>query len=191
MKVFGVELKNIQITSGMEDVHICCDIYLNSKLIGIYIDEGSGGNGFLKFCCESSEQKDFYYIAWRYFASYPEIDSIAIYEFPLKDFLEYRGNLPKVSYKGWPDHKVALFFINKLVYYYQIEQQYYQALKEGYRTILVIHYIELKDTKSRPDQIFYTDGSESQFNQVIDVINESSKNYIISQFSSEKDFMIE
>ena len=191
MKIYGVELQNIQISPGMEDIRICCDVYLNHDKIGVYLDEGSGGNGILKFCCEASEQKDFYYTAWRYFASYPDIDSIVLYDFTLKDFLEYKGNLPKVSYKGWPDDKVTLFFINKLIYLYQIEQQYYQALEEGYRTLLVIHYIELKNISSKQDQIFYTDGSESQYNQVIEMINDSSQNYIITSFSSIKDFIIE
>ena len=191
MKVYGVELKNMQLSPGLEDVQICCDVYLNNCKIGVYFDEGSGGNGILKFCCESFYQKDFYYTAWRYFASFPDVDSLALYEFTLKDFLEYKGNLPKVSYKEWPDEKIALFFVNKLIYLYQIELQFEQALKEGYHSILVIHYFELKNAKLRQDQIYYTDGSESQANQVIDMISNSDKNYIVTQFNSKDDFIIE
>ena len=109
-------------------------------------------------------------MAWRYFASYPEIDSLALYEFTQKEFTELKGSLPKVSYKEWPDDKVAMFFINRIIYLYQLEEQYRQAVSEGYAAIVVVKYYALKNAKAEPEKIFLTDGSEEMLGQVIALI---------------------
>ncbi|MCR5234077.1 MAG: hypothetical protein K6E53_09240 [Lachnospiraceae bacterium] len=189
-KIFGVELKNVNITRAMEDYHVETEIYLDGKQIGFFIDDGNGGPGMLKFNCDLSTRKEFYYVAWRYFASYPEIDSLALYEYTQKEFTELKGSLPKVSYKEWPDEKVAMFFINQIVYLYQLEEQFYQAKSEGYSAIVVARFYALKNAKAEPEKIFYTDGSDDMLKQVIDIIEKTNRNYVISQYTSVNDFMI-
>ncbi len=190
VNIFGVELRNVSITRAMEDFHVEAVIFLNGKQIGFFIDEGSGGPGMLKFNCDLSTRKEFYYVAWRYFASYPEIDSIALYEYTLKEFTELKGTLPKVSYKEWPDEKVAMFFINRIVYLYQLEEQYNQAKSEGYSAIVVARFYALKNAKTVPEKIFYTDGTDEMLKEVISVIEENNRNYVIKQYGSENDFHI-
>lgn len=190
VKIFGVELKNVNISQGMEDFHVEADVYLNGQQIGFFMDEGSGGPGMLKFSCDMNLRRDFYLLAWRYFASYPEIDSLALYEYTQKDFNELRGSLPKVSYKEWPDEKVAMFFINKLIYLYQLNEQYKQACLEGYSAIVVAKFYALKNAKAELEKIFYTDGSDEMLTQVIDIIEKTNRNYVIAQYKSEEDFMI-
>ena len=51
-------------------------------------------------------------------------------------------------------------------------------------------FFELKNSKWRPELVFYTDGTEDQFYKVIDKIEEENKNYIVSLFKSETDFII-
>ncbi len=190
VKIFGVELKNVEITNGMEDFHVEAEVYLNGQQVGFFIDEGSGGPGMLKFNCNISTRKEFYYVAWRYFASYPEIDSLALYEFTQKEFTELKGSLPKVSYKEWPDDKVAMFFINRIIYLYQLEEQYQQAVSEGYSAIIVVKYYALKNAKAEPEKIFFTDGSEEMLGQVIALVEKTNRNYVISQYKSTDDFLI-
>lgn len=190
VKIFGVELKNVEITNGMEDFHVEAEVYLNGQPVGFFIDEGSGGPGMLKFNCDISTRKEFYYVAWRYFASYPEIDSLALYEFTQKEFGELKGSLPKVSYKEWPDDKVAMFFINRIIYLYQLEEQYRQAVSEGYAAIVVVKYYALKNAKAEHEKIFFTDGSEEMLGQVIALIEKTNHNYVISQYKSADDFLI-
>ncbi len=190
VKIFGVELKNVEITNGMEDFHVEAEVYLNGQQVGFFIDEGSGGPGMLKFNCNISTRKEFYYVAWRYFASYPEIDSLALYEFTQKEFTELKGSLPKVSYKEWPDDKVAMFFINRIIYLYQLEEQYQQAVSEGYSAIIVVKYYALKNAKAEPEKIFFTDGSEEMLGQVIALVEKTNRNYVISQYKSADDFLI-
>ena len=190
VKIFGVELKNLEITNGMEDFRVEAEVYLNGQPVGFFIDEGSGGPGMLKFNCDISTRKEFYYVAWRYFASYPEIDSLALYEFTQKEFGELKGSLPKVSYKEWPDDKVAMFFINRIIYLYQLEEQYRQAVSEGYAAIVVVKYYALKNAKAEPEKIYFTDGSEEMLGQVIALIEKTNHNYVISQYKSADDFLI-
>ncbi len=190
VKIFGVELRNVEITNGMEDFHVEAEVYLNGQQVGFFIDEGSGGPGMLKFNCDISTRKEFYYVAWRYFASYPEIDSLALYEFTQKEFTELKGSLPKVSYKEWPDDKVAMFFINRIIYLYQLEEQYRQAVSEGYAAIVVVKYYALKNAKAEPEKLFFTDGSEEMLGQVIALIEKTNHNYVISQYKSADDFLI-
>ncbi len=190
VKIFGVELKNVNISQGMEDFRVEADVYLNGQQVGFFMDEGSGGPGIFKLSCEINLRRDFYLLAWRYFASYPEIDSLALYEYTQKDFNELRGSLPKVSYKEWPDEKVAMFFINKLIYLYQLNEQYKQACLEGYSAIVVAKFYVLKNAKAEPEKIFYTDGSDEMLTQVIDIIEKTNRNYVIAQYKSEEDFMI-
>ena len=190
VKIFGVELKNVEITNGMEDFRVEAEVYLNGQPVGFFIDEGSGGPGMLKFNCDISTRKEFYYVAWRYFASYPEIDSLALYEFTQKEFGELKGSLPKVSYKEWPDDKVAMFFINRIIYLYQLEEQYRQAVSEGYAAIVVVKYYALKNAKAEPEKIYFTDGSEEMLGQVIALIEKTNHNYVISQYKSADDFLI-
>lgn len=190
VKIFGVELKNVDITRGMEDFHVEAEIYLNGQPIGFYIDEGSGGPGMLKFSCEMSTRKDFYYVAWRYFASYPEVDSLALYEFTQREFTDLKGSLPKVSYKEWPDEKVAMFFVSRIIYLYQLEEQLNQAISEGYSAIVVAKFYALKNAKAEPEKIFYTDGSDEMLGQVISIIEKTNHNYVITQYKSDNDFQI-
>ena len=174
----------------MEDFRVEAEVYLNGQPVGFFIDEGSGGPGMLKFNCDISTRKEFYYVAWRYFASYPEIDSLALYEFTQKEFGELKGSLPKVSYKEWPDDKVAMFFINRIIYLYQLEEQYRQAVSEGYAAIVVVKYYALKNAKAEPEKIYFTDGSEEMLGQVIALIEKTNHNYVISQYKSADDFLI-
>ncbi|SDA76978.1 hypothetical protein SAMN02910368_02606 [Lachnospiraceae bacterium G11] len=189
-KIFDVELKNINITWGMEDFHVEAEIYLEGQQIAYYLDEGTGGPGIIKFNCDLNTRRDFYYVAWRYFASYPEVDSIALYEYTQKEFSELKGSLPKVSYKEWPDGKIAMFFVNRIVYLYQLEQQFIQAKTEGYDAIVVAKFYALKNAKAEPEKVFYTDGTDEMLKQVIAIIEKTNRNYVISQYSSEKDFII-
>ncbi len=190
-KIFGAEIRNVHITRGMEDYQVEAEIYLNGEQIGVFIDEGNGGSEALKFNCDLSTRKEFYYVAWRYFASYPEIDSLALYEYTQKEFSDLRGSLPKVSYKEWPDEKVALFFVNQIIYLYQLEEQLIQAGSEGYDAIVVARFYALKNAKAEPDKVFFTDGTEDMLNKVISIIEKTNKNYVISQYSSRDDFIME
>ena len=190
VRIFGVELKNVNISQGMEDFHVEADVYLNGQQVGFFIDEGSGGPGILKFSCDMNLRRDFYLVAWRYFASYPEVDSLALYEFTQKEFTELRGSLPKVSYKEWPDEKVAMFFINRIIYLYQLDEQYAQARSEGYSAIVVAKFYALKNAKAEPEKIFYTDGTDEMLRQVIDIIEKTNRNYVIAQYKSYEDFVI-
>ena len=158
--------------------------------IAYYLDEGTGGPGIIKFNCGLNTRRDFYYVAWRYFASYPEVDSLALYEYTQKEFSELKGSLPKVSYKEWPDGKIAMFFVNRIVYLYQLEQQFIQAKSEGYDAIVVAKFYALKNAKAEPEKVFYTDGTDEMLKQVIAIIEKTNRNYVISQYSSEKDFII-
>lgn len=190
VNIFGVELKSVCISRGMEDFHVEAEVFLNGQQIGFFIDEGSGGQGMLKFSCDMNVRRDFYLVAWRYFASYPEVDTLALYEFTQKEFTELRGSLPKISYKEWPDEKVALFFINRLIYLHQLDEQYEQAVKEGYSAIVVARFYTLKNAKAEPDKIFYTDGTGEMLGQVIDLIEKTNRNYVITQYKSASDFVI-
>ncbi len=189
-KIYGVELKNVNIYQGMEDFHVDAEVYLNNQLVGLFLDEGNGGPEVMKFSCDVSTQKEFYYVAWRYFASYPEVDTLALYEYSQKDFAELKGTLPKISYKEWPDDKVALFFLNRLIYLHQLEQQYIQAKSEDYSAIVVATFYALKNAKAEPEKIFFTDGSEEMLSKVISLIEKTNHNYVISQYKSDQDFII-
>ncbi len=189
-RIYDVELRNVRIDQGFEDWRLEAEVYLQGDKIGLFLDEGSGGPGALKFCCDLNARRNFYYVAWRYFASYPEIDILALYEYTQKEFVELKGSLPKVSYKEWPDEKVAIFFIDKLVYMYQLEQQYDMAAREGYNSIIVIRYFALKNAKAEPDKIYYMDGSEEDFNIIIMAIEEKNRNYIVAQYNTKSDFEI-
>lgn len=189
-KIFGVELRNVSIARGMEDFHVEAEIFLDGKQVGYFIDEGSGGPGMLKFNCDLTTKKEFYYVAWRYFASYPEIDSLALYEYTQKEFSELKGSLPKVSYKEWPDEKVAMFFVNRIIYLYQLEEQFNQARGEGYSAIVTVRFFALKNAKAEPEKVFYTDGSGDMLNQVIAIIEKTNHNYVVTQYCSENDFLI-
>ena len=144
----------------------------------------------LKFSCEMSTRKDFYYVAWRYFASYPEVDSLALYEFTQREFTDLKGSLPKVSYKEWPDEKVAMFWVSRIINLYQLEEQLNQAISEGYSAIVVAKFYALKNAKAEPEKIFYTDGSDEMLGQVISIIEKTNHNYVITQYKSDNDFQI-
>lgn len=189
-KIYDVELKDISITQGVEDWIVEAVIQLKGELVGRFLDEGNGGPGVIKFNCDLSTRRDFYYVAWRYFASYPEIDSIALCEYTQKEFSELKSSLPKVSYKEWPDEKVAMFFVDKLLYLHQLEQQYAQAREEGYEAIMSVRYFALKNAKYVPEKIYYTDGTEQQAAQVIDMIEQENRNYIVTIYNSYDDFVI-
>ncbi len=190
VKIFGVELKNVSISQGMEDFHVEAEIFLEGKQIGLFLDEGSGGPGMLKFSCDLATRKDFYYVAWRYFASYPDVDTLALYEYSVKEFAELKGSLPKVSYKEWPDDKVAMFFINRLIYLYQLDEQFNQAKEEGYSAIVVARFFALKNAKAIPEKIYYTDGTDEMLDQVISIIEKTNRNYVLSHYKSSNDFLI-
>ena len=189
-RIYEVELQNVHIYQTDDGINISTDICMNDRKIAIYLDDGAGGNGCLKFCDTESSKKEFYYAAWKYFASYPEIDSVILTEYTQGEFIKAKGNLPKVDYKDWTDEKVALFFIDKLIYLYQIEEQYKIALVEGYKALIVARFYELKNAKWCPEKVFYTDGSEEEFNIVIEKIEEENKNYTVSLYRSERDFFI-
>ncbi len=190
VKIYGVELRNVNISSGIEDYHVEAEVYLEGQQVGLYIDEGFGGPGMLKFSCDANTRKNFYYVAWRYFASYPEIDSLALYEYTQKEFVDLKGSLPKVSYKEWPDEKVAMFFIDRIIYLYQLEEQFVQAQKEGYKAIVVARFYALKNAKAEQEKVFYTDGSEEMLEKVISMIEKTNRNYLISQYRSNDDFIV-
>ena len=40
------------------------------------------------------------------------------------------------------------------------------------------------------EKVFYTDGTDEMLKQVIAIIEKTNRNYVISQYSSEKDFII-
>lgn len=189
-KFFDVWLDKVEISPGIEDCKINAEIFLKGEKVGMFFDEGSGGSSILKFCCEQDTKKEFYYSVWRYFASYPEIDRLALYDYTQKEFSELKGTLPKIDYKGWADEKVSIFFIDRLIYLWQIEEQFKSAMSEGYEAIVVAQFYNLKNAKASPDKIYYTDGSAEQLNQVIELIEQTNKNYTVSQYSSINDFVI-
>lgn len=189
-RVYEIELRNVQIYQTDDGINVSVDIYMKGTKIAIYLDDGAGGDGCLKFCSNDNSKREFYYVAWKYFASYPEIDTIILTEYSQSEFVKAKGNLPKVDYRDWPDEKIALFFVDKLIYLYQIEEQYRNATDEGYKAIVVVRFYELKNSKWRPELIFYTDGTEDQFHKVIEKIEEEYKNYTVSLFRSAKDFII-
>ena len=189
-KVYGVELKNVIIDSGFENYRAQATIYLDGIEVGFFLDDGNGGTSIIKFSCDINIKSRFYYVAWRYFASYPDIDSSALLEFTQKEFIEYKSNLPKIDYKEWPDEKVAVFFVEKLLYLFQIEEQYSMATSEGYVAIAVVRFFTLKNVKAEPDRIFYFDNSAEQLNEIIAQLGNKSLNYIIRTYSCEADFDI-
>ncbi len=190
IRIYDVELNNVQIHQTEDGMNVSADIYMNGVKIAIYLDDGVGGNGCLKFCGDENSKREFYYVAWKYFASYPEIDSIVLTEFTQSEFVKLKGNLPKVDYKNWPDEKVALFFVDRLIYMYQIEEQYRYAIEEGYKAVVVAKFYELKNAKWRPEIVYYTDGGEDEFNRVIELIEKENKNYTLSLYRSKDDFII-
>ena len=189
-KIYDVELRNVQIYQTNDGLNVGADIYMKGEKIAFYFDDGAGGNGCLKFCGKDDSKREFFFVAWKYFASYPEIDSIILTEYTQSEFSKAKGNLPKVDYKDYPDEKIALFFIDKLIYLYQIEEQYDIATDEGYGAVVVARFYELKNAKWRPEIVFYTDGGEEEFNKVIKKIEEDNKNYTLSLYRSKNDFII-
>lgn len=189
-RIYEVELRDVQIYQTDDGMNVSADIYMKGSKVAIYLDDGAGGNGCLKFCGNDSSKREFYYVAWKYFASYPEIDSLILTEYSQSEFVKAKGNLPKVDYRDWPDEKIALFFVDKLIYLYQIEEQYINATDEGYKAIVVARFYELKNSKWRPELVFYTDGTEDQFHKVIEKIEEENKNYTVSLYRSAADFVI-
>lgn len=189
-RIYEVELQDVHIYQTDDGMNISADIFMKDNRIAIYIDDGAGGNGCLKFCGNDSSKREFYYVAWKYFASYPDIDSLILTEYTQSEFTKAKGNLPKVDYKDWTDEKIALFFVDRLIYLYQIEEQYSIAIEEGYKAVVVSKFYELKNAKWRPELVFYTDGTEEQFTQVINKIEEENKNYTVSLYRSLSEFII-
>ena len=189
-RIYEVELKDVHIYQTSDGLNVSADIYMKGEKIAMYLDDGAGGSGCLKFCGSENSKREFYYVAWKYFASYPEIDSIILTEYSQGEFVKAKGNLPKVDYKDWPDEKIALFFVDKLIYLYQIEEQYKNAVEEGYKAVVVAKFYELRNAKWRPEIVYYTDDREDEFNRVIDKIEEENKNYTVSLYRSLDDFNI-
>ena len=189
-RIYDVELRNVQIYQTSDGLNVGASIYMKGERIALYLDDGAGGNGCLKFCGRASAKREFYYVAWKYFASYPEIDAIVLTEYTQSEYTKAKGNLPKVDYKDYPDEKIALFFVDRLIYLYQIEEQFDIAVEEGYRAVVVARFYELKNAKWRPEMVFYTDGGEEDFNKVIAKIEEESKNYTLSLYKTKEDFVI-
>jgi len=190
-KVFGVELRNESIIQGKDGWRVEAHIFIDNVFVGYYLDDGNGGDAIIKFECESGIISRFYYTSWRYFASYPDIDSLALYELSKKEFVEYKSCLPKVDYKGWSDEKIALIFIEKIIYLLQIEKLYQSAKAEGYDAIAVVHFYTLKNIKAEQDRVFYYDNSQEQLNEIIQKINDDCPNYILRTYSKQQDFEIE
>lgn len=189
-KIYDVELRNTKIRQGVENWCIETDIYLQNTKVGFFLDDGYGGNSSLKYSCSKDIKNKFYYVAWRYFASYPDIDTLTLFTFTKEEFIELNTSLPKVSYRDWSDDKLALLFIEKLIYLYHLEQQFEFANMEGYSAILIVHYFTLKDIKAEQDKIYYFDNTIDQFNQIVDSITRRSRNFIVTKYESKKDFEI-
>lgn len=188
-KIYGFELKAVKKTYGMEGEGFIANLYMDNKKVGSVADYGDGGCIDVSF---ESQREEVFKRALLYAQNHRKADAITS---ELKSPEEYvclrdEGKLPlcKVDLDDKWSHIEHLVY--ELYEFLGLEKEFKKAIKKGWNAIVLAEYVYIPDTPLPLDQIYSTDGSNSDFQYVKDLAEEKSKAVELTQYSSLDDFII-
>ncbi len=187
--IYGIQLKKVKKTYGIEGVGFQADLYMDGKKVGYAADyaDGSMLNVHVENAVLVARVR-------QYYAENPKEDFLTTYSNIkcAKDYiaLKNEGKLPVMDYSKLSDGEILEDFCNELYFLHMHERTFKRAIRQDWKAIIVTDYKSIKGVPTPLDQIYYTNGSASAFESVKKAAEKKCTAVELKQYRSLNDFVI-
>ena len=188
--IYGIQLKAVKKTMGMEGEGFVSNLYMDRKKIGTACDYADGG---MIYVSVQKEKEEFSKRVRQYYTNHPQEDFVKRYNdiTSPEEYIQLRkaGQLPIKNAAEFSDMELAEDFCNELYKMYDLEQIYKKQIKKGFLAIVTVEFVHIKSTPLPMDKIYYTDGSRTTFEDIKKTVERKTPAVILKQYDSFEDFV--
>lgn len=192
----GIEIKGVKGYQGHEGYCQQGNIYMDGKKIGFYSEDGWGGPPTLDVNSKELKQELKQRMSL-YYQEHPQIDSIKMWKMEKEEIiLDSEGKmdeskLPRTDFTngGLFESNLEELFFPQLLELKDMESAYKKAIKKGFKEIVSLHYLSIRNSPRPLDMYYSTNGSEEVYQEIISLIE--NPYVIIKRYKSLDDFKIE
>lgn len=209
MIINGIMMKSVRSFRQGQEKYYQATVYMDEKKIGFYSEDPALARAFC-FDRGKDVKGEFEQRVCEYFNRYEVLDEKKLEEMTLAEYNRYDGRWPviKVEWQGGVTGKnnaqtsqdaictEQMFqqFLNHLLLLQICELEYKKAVRKGYRSILWIHFLQLRDVKKKPDVIYYISDEKradcSAMEYAVRMYGEKPFPAIVLEYSHVDDFVI-
>ena len=161
MVINGITMKSISSFKREQEQHYQATVYMDGKKIGFYCEDPAREQ-VLCFDRGKDVAQELNRRVWDFFDRHEVPDEQRLGEMTLKELRDCNGKWPVIQVMQ-PEVLTEQYlrqFFKQLLLLHTCEQQYKKAVKAGFASILLIHFLKLRDMKKNPNVFYYISKEE-------------------------------
>ena len=160
-RINGIELKSVKKHKQDSRYFVLASVYMDNKRIGYYSEE-EDDRELVRFDCEEDRKQDFMKRVRNFFDKYRVPDEEKIGRMTPRDYLFHKEKQPVVCPAEYDDLSILKLFIRQIILLHEAEQNYKKAVKQGYQSVLAVHYLHFQNRIFREDEYYYVGRNETE-----------------------------